>query len=231
MLLMSLILKILTVICLCSCAGGWYIETAPKQSTYLEEPKEGSLSAALSKSSGQTIQIDGDPQFFETKGQGFNIGFTYQSPLVLQKFQYYSSSFDEINYIYTVDGSSPIDAKINFSTTGYNYLLGMRIGNFVPRVTLRAENQTTTTTTDLPSTEEVEKTGQLFVGYGLEFRLPITNRFEAFASWDRTLKVSKDPNFRIRNDEIALGLTYSPFAKSGNRVRPNESILPYWRLY
>ena len=56
---------------LSSCGGDWYLETAPKQSNYIEEPKEGTLSTALSKSSGNTIIIDGDPESFKTKGQGF----------------------------------------------------------------------------------------------------------------------------------------------------------------
>lgn len=217
---------------LAACGGDWYLETAPKQSTYTEEPKVGTLSGALSNSSGETIQIDGDPEKFETKGQGINVGLTYQSQLIHQKFQYYANEFDQINYTYTRNGSGPINAKINYKTSGYSYLLGMRIGNFIPRVALRVENQTTTTTTDIPSSEETTKDGQLFMGYGLEFNLPITNSLDIFASWDRTLKVSKDPNFRIRNDEIAVGFNYNPFASNGGtRVRSNESILPYWKLY
>ena len=214
-----------------SCGGDWYLETAPKQSTYIEEPKQGTLSTALSSSSGQTIIIDDDPEVFETKGQGFNLGLTYQSLLVHQKFQFYQNTYDQIQYTYRVNGSAPINAKINHETIGFSYLLGMRIGNFIPRVALRSENQTTKTTTDLPTTEEIQKDGQLFLGYGLEFRLPVTQSIEVFGSWDRTLKVSKDPNFRIRNDEIAVGLNYNPFAKGGTKVVPNESILPYWRLY
>ncbi len=228
---MDKFIVLVSMLIMTSCGGDWYLETAPKQSTYLEEPKTGSLSTALSRSSGNTIIIDGDPKFFETKGQGFNIGMTYQSLLVHQKFQFYSNTFDEISYRYTVDGSAPIDAKINYKTQGYSYLLGMRIGNFIPRVALRSENQTTTTTTTLPTAESVSKDGQLFVGYGLELKVPITQSIDIFASWDRTLKVSKDPNFRIRNDEIAIGLNYNPFAKGGNTIRPNESILPYFKLY
>jgi len=217
---------------LTSCGGDWYLDTAPKQSTYLEEPKEGSLSTALSKSTGKTIIIDGNPEYFETKGQGLNLGLTYQSQIIHQKFQYYSTSYDTINYTYTVNGSNDINAKINYETSGFNYLLGMRIGNFIPRVALRSETQTTTTVTDLPTSEEVIKDGQLFIGYGLEFKLPVTQTIEVFASWDRNLKVSKDPNFRIRNDEIAVGLNYNPFATGGStRVRPNQSLLPYWKLY
>lgn len=217
---------------LTSCGGDWYLDTAPKQSTYIEEPKQGTLSTALSQSTGNTIIIDGDPKYFQTKGQGFNIGLTYQSDLIHQKFQYYTTSFDEIKYTYTIDGSEDINASINYKTTGINYLLGMRIGNFIPRVGLRSESQTSTTTTDLPTSEVVVKDNQLFLGYGLEFKLPVTQTIDVFASWDRTLKVSKDPNFRIRNDEIAIGLNYNPFATgSGTRVRPNDSLLPYWKLY
>ena len=50
----------------------------------------------------------------------------------------------------------------------------MRIGNFIPRVALRSENQTTITKTDQPSSETVEKDGQLFMGYGVEFKIPVT---------------------------------------------------------
>ena len=122
---------------LAACGGDWYLETAPKQSTYTEEPKVGTLSGALSSSSGETIEIDGDPEKFETKGQGINVGLTYQSQLIHQKFQYYANEFDQINYTYTRNGSDPINAKINYKTSGYSYLLGMRIGNFIPRVALR----------------------------------------------------------------------------------------------
>jgi hypothetical protein len=228
---MNYLINFSFLLLLTSCGGNWYLETAPKQSTYIEEPKQGSLSAALSKSSNSTIIIDGDPKVFETKGQGFNLGLTYQSLLVHQKFQYYTNTYDKISYTYTVDGSAPINANINYDTSGYSYLLGMMIGNFIPRVALRVENQTTTTKTDLPSSEEVKKDGQLFVGYGIEFKIPVTQSLEVFGSWDRTLKVSKDPNFRIRNDEIAVGINYNPFAKGGTKVRPNDSLLPYWRLY
>ena len=216
---------------LTSCGGDWYLETGPKQATYLEEPKEGNLAGALSTSERQIVFAGEDPEVFETKGTGFNIGVTYKSQLIQQKFQYYQNSFDTVSYSYSVNGSPIIKADIDYETTGYSYLLGMRIGNFIPRVALRSENQKTTTTTDEPRTEVVEKDGQIFVGYGIEFHLPVTASLDVFASWDRTLKVSKDPNFRIRNDEIAIGFNYNPFAKSGTSTRPNESILPYWRLY
>ena len=68
----------------------------------------------------------------------------------------------------------------------------MRIANFIPRVALRSENQVTTTVTNEPRTDVIEKDNQLFVGYGLEFHLPVTQSLDVFASWDRTLKVSKD---------------------------------------
>ncbi len=228
---MKKILLLTSLTILTSCGGDWYLETAPKQSTYIEEPKSGSLSGALSSTS-ETVQIVGEPDVFETKGQGLNLGLTYQSTLIHQKFQYYQNTYDEINYTYSVNGGSLQKAEINLETAGFSYLLGMRIGNFVPRVGLRSENQTVNTKVDGVLQDTPEKTGQLFLGYGLEFRLPVTQSIEVFGSWDRSLKVSKDPNFRIRNDEIAVGFNYNPFANSGGtKVRPNESILPYWRLY
>lgn len=225
------VLLILFALLLTSCGGDWYLDGAPKQATYTEEPKIGNLAAGLTKSSGQEIYIKEEPELFETKGQGLNIGLIYQSDLVHQKFSYYQNDFDEVTYNFSINGSPYQQTKIKYETQGYNYLLGMRIGNFIPRVAMRVEDQQVTTTA--ATVTEAKKTGQIFLGYGLEFKLPVTQSLDIFASWDRTLKVSKDPNFRIRNDEIAVGFNYSPFTKSSGStsVRPNSSLLPYWKLY
>ena len=140
-----------------SCGGDWYLETGPKQSTYIEEPKQGNLAAALSTSNRTITFVGEDPQNFETKGTGFNLGLTYRSLLIQQKFQYYQNKFDTVTYNYSVNGSPTVEANIDYETSGFSYLLGMRIANFIPRVALRSENQVTTTVTNEPRTDVVEK--------------------------------------------------------------------------
>ena len=119
---MKSLITISILFILTSCGGDWYLNEPNKQPTLKSQKKVIWQQHFLNRieQSHLLVRIR---KTLKQKGTGFNLGLTYKSLLIQQKFQYYQNTFDTVTYNYSVNGSPTVEANIDYETSGFSYLL------------------------------------------------------------------------------------------------------------
>ncbi len=185
------------------CAGTWYGDAGARKSTYTETPTEGTLDTALSTANDRTIVVtSGDPTGYRTEGTGMQLSLAYETEFLVQFLRYYSVKYDDLNYSYSIDGSDPVQNDLKLKTHGYEYLLGIKLWMFHPRIVFRYD------TADISSIAGEYSDNSLFMGYGVGTYFEVYNNWLVYLGWDRYFRVAVDPLFYSTTTEISLGVLY-----------------------
>jgi hypothetical protein len=223
-------LMILLSLSLTGCSGLFHLDAGARQSTYTEEPKNGDLEQTLSQATNRTIVIrEGDKSKYEVSGMGYHVGLNYETQFLMQKIQYYAIDYDQKNYQYSINGSSPVDAPLNVSATGFDYQVGFKLGIFRPRVSLKQEDLAVDTT--LTQSNDT----MLFFGYGLGIDFHFVQGLHLYVTWDKRLRVGgDDKNFNISSTDISFGLMFRPwdwfsFGSGSKAAKPYTS--PFFDVF
>jgi len=194
---------ILFLVAFTGCAGTWYGDVGLRKSKYTEKASDGSLESALSKSSGRTITvIEGDRDGYHTEGTGMQFSLAYETEFLVQFFRYYKLDYDSLHYVYSIDGSDTVASNIILKTSGFEYLLGMKLWLLHPRIVFRHN------TAEITSISGSYSDSNFWVGYGIGTYYEVYNNWLIYVGYDRYFPVAMDPLFKINTVEYSVGVLY-----------------------
>ena len=147
----------------------------------------------------------------------------------MQKIQYYSIDYDEKNYQYSINGSTPVNGPLKVSATGIDYQVGLKLGFFRPRLSLKQEELMVDTS--LTQSQDT----MLFAGFGATIDFHFVQGLHLYLAWDRRMRIGGDSkNFNIASTDISFGLMFRPwdwFSFGGGRAKAKPYTLPFFEVF
>jgi len=206
----SYIIVIFLLAQLSGCSGLWHADFGLRKSRYIEKPKIGTLESALSQTSNRTIVIlSGDKNQYSTEGTGYHLGIAYETDFLIQHIRHYSLAYDKLKYSYSIDGSSPVESDLDLKVSGWDYIVGMKLWYFNPRISIKKE------TAEIQSVTGSYVDDNIFFGYGLGLYYDVATRWTLYAAYDKRFRVSTDPLFSVSEIDTTLGVMFHLFGGGG----------------
>lgn len=211
-----------------ACGGLIYLDGGIRQSTYKEKPKEGNLESVLSTSTNRSVIItEGNKSSYSTSGLGPHYGLSYESQFFMQKYNYYKIDYDVLNYSYSIDGSIPVYSPLRMKAKGHDYMLGLKLGYFRPRISFKQEDL------NIDSLNGVSNVSFFYIGYGIGIDFHLIKGLHLYAGLDKRMRLASDPLVSISTTDITFGVLIRPWdwiSFKSSRPKPKFFSNPFFSL-